>query len=146
MRSKNSKNLDAFIMRETINCFIQKTFDNSEFMAPMTSLQLAQQQEPSSFIDPSTLLSSLLGSIMSHRLTPLLTAAAHAQGLETSSKPQQQLLSYPLVFLVLDSLEILGLISRKSDAQCNQRFMRWNGIRDGFGNKFNWCFSKSLVG
>jgi len=24
--------------------------------------------------------------------------------------------------------------------------MRWNGIRDGFGKKFNWCFSKSLVG
>lgn len=24
--------------------------------------------------------------------------------------------------------------------------MRWNGIRDGFGKKFNWCFSKMAVG
>ena len=77
-------------------------------------------------MDPPSLVSSLLSSIVSHQLSPCL-----------GDLP----MNYPLVFQCFDVLETLGLLTRKSDIQCNQKFMCWSGFKK-MKAKYGWVLSK----
>ena len=48
-------------------------------------------------------------------------------------------IDYTLLYSCFDVLDILGFISRKSDAHCNQRFLVWAGFRR-FKNKYTHVF------
>ena len=38
-------------------------------------------------------------------------------------------LDYSVLYTLLDVLDSLGLILRKADSQCNQRFLTWHGFK-----------------
>ena len=52
-------------------------------------------------------------------------------------------IDYTLLYTCFDVLDILGFISRKSDANCNQRFLVWAGFRR-FKNKHQHLFDIAL--
>lgn len=100
---KNTKSLNLFIQREILQCILTKT---------------SQQEEEGgqSHLEPNDISNHILQQLINHNLSGLM-------------QNEKLSIDYTLLYQCFDILEILGLISRKSDAHCNQRFLIWQGFK-----------------
>jgi hypothetical protein len=101
---KNNKTLDLFMMRETLYCFLQKSTQ------PQASSEEVTASSSNPFLLESDISSHLMQQLINYNLVDSLNV------------------DYTLLYQSFDVLDVLGFVTRKSDAKCNQRWLRWVGF------------------
>lgn len=119
MLKSNQKGLVYFTIRETIQCFLKKG-------------------QHGNFIEESDISNFVLNEIFRNNLPDTLTvmdSTPSPNGQESSGTIPRTALDYNVLYTLLDVLDAIGLIQRKADSQCNQRFLTWQGFKR-FREKF----------
>eukprot|EP00347_Sterkiella_histriomuscorum_P006936 403350869 len=125
MLKSNQKGLVYFTIKETIHCFLKKG-QNGNFI---------EESDISNFV-----LNEMFRNNLAETLTVMDSNNLPSNDTSSSNNTPKTALDYNVLYTLLDVLDTIGLIQRKADSQCNQRFLTWLGFKR-FRDKFRHLFT-----
>ena len=118
---QNQKSLSYFTIGETFQCFIKS------LAAAQSTGNGNSQQQASVLVEESDIVNHILQEMVNQKLAE-------------ATDGNKLAVDYTDLYTILEAMQLLGLVQRKTDTTCAQKFLTWTGFPK-FRRKFDGVVS-----